>query len=105
MAKKTPARGRPKGSPNRPVDQVAAQATRCPHCKSTEREAYYRTTVQQFGGVDASGNPFTHIVRRWTRCERCGRNRIDRFLEQRGASGIAADSPKTSTDEGSAAKK
>lgn len=78
-------KARPKGSkkmPSKPpVNQV--EASRCASCGSTEREEYYGKTEQQFDGVDSSGNSYTHIVRRRTRCKSCGQTRIDRAYENR----------------------
>lgn len=75
--------GRPKGSLNKEQDHVQAIPTHCIKCASTEREAYNRSEVQEFSGVDPQGNPYTHIVRRWTRCSACGQHRIDRYYENR----------------------
>ena len=73
--------GRPNGSENVDYDVVAAELTRCRGCQSTERVPYFRTTAQVFAGVDAAGRPYTHIVRRYTRCKNCGQPRIDRSCE------------------------
>lgn len=82
--------GRPPGSENKDYDVVTVEPTRCLGCQSTEREAYFRTTVQPFAGVDPSGRPYTHVVRRYTRCAGCGQLRIDRSLENRtGGEGLA----------------
>ena len=76
-------RGRPPGSKNESVDQVDAMATCCRQCGSTEREPYFRTSAQEYAGLLATGQPYTHIVRRWTRCSACGQVRIDLFHENR----------------------
>jgi len=71
------AKGRPKGpSEKPPVNTV--EPSRCPKCGSTERENYFGRTVQEHAGLDPDGNPYTLIVRRRTRCARCGQVRIDR---------------------------
>jgi len=77
--------GRPAGSQNVTRDQAEAKPSRCKACDSTEREAYTKTDVQEFGGQDPNGRPFTHIVRRWTRCAACGQARIDLSYENRRA--------------------
>ena len=65
--------------------EVEVEPSRCtrPGCGSTERERYYSTQIQPFAGEDAMGRPFTHIVRRWTRCKACGQPRVDRSFENR----------------------
>jgi len=72
--------GRPAGSKNCNLE-VDAPATRCPVCRSTDRGPYFGKTEQFFRGLDASGQPYTHIVRRRCRCEKCGQIRIDRTYE------------------------
>ena len=76
-------RGRPKGAANQKPDHVDGQLTRCPRCQSTDREPYFRTAVATYAGTDPAGKPFSHIVRRWTRCAACGQVRIDRVYENR----------------------
>jgi nitrate reductase cytochrome c-type subunit len=66
-----------------PRQEVEAEASRCLKCGSTERERYTATRVQPFAGVDPAGRPYTHIVRRWTRCAACKQARIDRTFENR----------------------
>lgn len=85
MAKKTPAdaasKGRPKGAKTRKYPEVAGVLTRCPKCDSTERGPYLTKTVQAYNGVHkATGEPFTGIVRRKTKCLACGQHRIDSHL-------------------------
>lgn len=77
--------GRPAGSRNVTPDHAEGRLTRCLTCGSTDREPYYKTTAIHHGGVDPEGNPYTHIVRRWTRCAACLEKtpRIDRFYENR----------------------
>ena len=62
---------------------VQATATRCFACQSTDRYGYYNVSAQEFGGVAPDGHPYTHIVRKWTRCRNCGQTRIDRVYENR----------------------
>lgn len=76
-------RGRPPGSKNKPVDHAEAMPSRCRQCGSTEREPYFRTTATEYGGLLGTGQSYTHIVRRWTRCAACGQTRIDLFHENR----------------------
>jgi len=77
--------GRPAGSRNVSADHAEGKLTRCKQCGSTEREPYYKMTEQEHGGIDPDGQPYTHIVRRWTRCRSCPDRpvRIDRFYENR----------------------
>jgi len=75
--------GRPKGTSNQSHPAAAARLSRCPKCQSTERGPYTRTTKQAHAGVDPDGHPYTHVVRRWTRCLACGQSRIDRTYENR----------------------
>lgn len=73
----------PPPAPNRPEVDVAPSRCARPSCGSTERERYSTTQVQAFAGRDEQGRPFTHIVRRWTRCKACGQARVDRSFENR----------------------
>ncbi len=76
-------RGRPAGSPN--VDTVIdVPASRCPICQSTRRSEYEGRMVQPYAGMQ-NGSPYTHIVRRRTRCLDCGQVRIDRTFENHPA--------------------
>jgi len=75
----------------RALDQVDAPKSRCRNCGSTERERYFRTTTQGYAGTDAQGRPFTHIVRRWTRCKQCRQVRVDRCFENRPPAESPAD--------------
>lgn len=81
MAKRE--KGRPAGSRNRQYVHATAQPSRCPTCGSTEREAYFRTMETEYHGIDPAGQPYTHILRRWTHCAACGQARIDRSYELR----------------------
>lgn len=82
MAKAT--KGRPAGSPNREVDHAEAKVTRCEKCGSTERTPYFNRHEQAIAGLDGEGDPYTHIIRRRTKCLECGQHRIDRHHENRG---------------------
>ena len=74
--------GRPKGSTNADPDVNTVEPSRCKRCGSTRRGDYYGKTEQAFQGVQ-NGLPFTHIVRRRTKCLDCGQVRIDRAYENR----------------------
>lgn len=63
---------------------VKVEASRCPNCGSTEREAYYGTNVVEFAGIH-DGLPYTHIINRRTACKTCGQHRIDRTYDNRKA--------------------
>jgi len=82
MAKsKSTAAGRPSGSKTRSTIVDVSQS-RCPKCDSTEREPYRHTTTTSICGVGPDG-PYTHLVRRWTNCKKCGQLRVDRSCENR----------------------
>jgi len=66
-----------------PVVQV--ELSRCKACGSTERGGYYNVIEQQYAGVDMAGKAYTHIVRRYCPCAKCGQVRIDRTYENRTA--------------------
>ena len=74
--------GRPKGSTNADADGIIVEPSRCRRCGSTRRGDYYGKTGQAFRG-EHNGQPFTHIVRRRTKCLDCGQVRIDRAFENR----------------------
>ena len=74
--------GRPKGSTNADADVITVEPSRCRRCGSTRRSDYYGKTEQAFCG-EHNGQPFTHIVRRRTKCLDCGQSRIDRAYENR----------------------
>ena len=74
--------GRPKGSKGGSVDLITVEPSRCNRCGSTRRSDYYGKTEQAFQG-EHNGQPFTHIVRRRTRCLDCAQTRIDRTYENR----------------------
>lgn len=74
-------KGRPTGAAN--VETIVdVETSRCPRCGSTEREPYSGTTAQAYAGT-FGGRPYTHILRRRTRCCACGAARIDRAFENR----------------------
>lgn len=75
--------GRPPGPQGPPPAVVTVEASRCRKCSSTQRSRYFRVTALPSSGIDREGQPFTHVVRRWTRCLSCGQCRIDRSLENR----------------------
>lgn len=71
-------KGRPKGSSNHDVDQADTAASRC-RCGSTRRSAYFNRRELDVAGVDPqTGQPYTSIIIRRTRCEDCGQHRDDR---------------------------
>lgn len=74
--------GRPVGSKTQKVI-AEAHVSRCAKCGSTDRTAYSNTKVYPFPGTDREGHPYTHVVRRTTRCKACGQARIDRSVENR----------------------
>lgn len=78
-----PTAGRPKGAPNKQVDQVVAEPSRCKTCHSTDREAYHAKQEIESPGVDLAGKPYTHVIWRRTKCLTCGQHRIDRTYENR----------------------
>lgn len=88
--------GRPAGSKTT-KNTADAFPSRCPACDSTERTPYTNTLEQPYAGIDAAGNPYTHIIRRNTRCEACGAPRIDRTFENR-ATTTAEPEQTTETD-------
>jgi hypothetical protein len=75
-------KGRPPGATNKEVDQVKVDPVRCRVCGSTERTAYTKKTEQAYAGENESGS-YTHIIRRWTSCAKCGQSRIERSHENR----------------------
>jgi hypothetical protein len=80
--------GRPKGSTRTVPDFVNVEPSRCKRCGSTRRSDYYGKTEQAFQG-EYNGRPYTHIVRRRTKCLGCGQIRIDRTYENRPYTGGA----------------
>jgi hypothetical protein len=75
--------GRPLGAKNIDAGQIV-EMSRCikENCRSTERTPYRTTAVQKYEGM-RNGEPFTHIVRRRTRCLACDQTRIDTSYEYR----------------------
>lgn len=73
--------GRPVGSKTQKVI-VQANPSCCPKCGSTDREPYANTQEYAHPGVE-NGQPYTHVLRRYTRCKACGQARIDRSYENR----------------------
>ena len=76
--------GRPPGTPNTKTTAVV-ELSRCPVCESTERTPYTNTTVLDYAGTTAAGEPHTHVVWRTTACKNCGQARRDKTLENRTA--------------------
>lgn len=75
--------GRPEGSPNVQRDSGEVQLSRCKKCDSTDREKYFGTPTEfAIAGVK-DGKPYTHIVRKRTKCSNCGQQRLDSFYENR----------------------
>lgn len=70
-------KGRPQGSRNREVDVVQAAATRCKKCGSTARSVYNNRRVMEVAGLDERGQPYSRVVWRRCRCEKCGQWRDD----------------------------
>lgn len=61
-------------------DQADQVRSRCQHCQSTERTAYFNTrTIHVRGLLD--GKPFNKVVLRRTACKNCGQHRVDRSHE------------------------
>lgn len=75
--------GRPQESGNRQYLGVVFGPSRCPRCKSTERTPYFARLPDQIHEGYHDGEPYTHIVRRRTRCLGCGQFRIDISYENR----------------------
>lgn len=74
--------GRPKGATTQTLPTAEAQLTRCRKCGSTDRTPYRRTTETAHCG-QKHGEPYTHIIRRWTSCTHCGQARVDLTHENR----------------------
>lgn len=83
-AKPAKPRGRPKGAKTAARPTIEASPSRCQAegCGSTEREPYSQTREQPYAGIH-DGQPYTHIVRRWTVCSTCGQARVDKTYENR----------------------
>lgn len=78
-------RGRPKGSKTRSLPRCDVDASRCPHCESTERSAYQQTqTVNLPNTVEGDdGVRFNTVILRVTVCLNCGEPRQDKTRELR----------------------
>ena len=74
--------GRPRGAKN-VTDIQTVILSRCKRCGSTERTKYGSPRIQEYAGILANGDRYTHIVRNRTRCLACGQARIDRSFENR----------------------
>lgn len=77
--KKKRPRGRPKGSKTESI-RVGYVAIRCPRCGSSERGAYFGTTVRTRVEGTFNGEAYNEIVTRRTRCK-CGQVRIEKSFE------------------------
>jgi hypothetical protein len=86
MPKKKKRPGRPPGSRQKPRVEVVAVLGRCPRpgCQSTELAGCTQTIETVFAGK-RDGKPYTHVVRRWKRCKRCGQAVIETSYENRRA--------------------
>ncbi|NLG44828.1 MAG: hypothetical protein GX547_16420 [Phycisphaerae bacterium] len=73
--------GRPKGARTEPRPTVAVALSRCTACGSTRRTPYTQTRRTPYAGRTPDGQPYTAVVRRWTRCEDCGQARVDLSYE------------------------
>jgi hypothetical protein len=84
-------KGRPKGSTNREVEQVAVPATACPKCGSTRRAPYFnRREIPYAGTCFLTGQVYTSIIVRRCSCVDCGQFRDDRQLVNQPSPGKAA---------------
>lgn len=63
-----------------PEIEVEEFRTKCPKCGSTERETI-ATKREEYRTVNAFGEEFRYIVRRWRRCSCCGQRRVERSYE------------------------
>ena len=87
----TASKGRPKGSPNRQYPRTLAKPPRCPACQSTDRHGYDRIISEiHHAGTNADGEPYTHVVKRTTRCRACGQYYAVTMYENRTAGGDGA---------------
>lgn len=77
MAAKT---GRPQGAKNVQTTQIV-EASACPKCGVTDRDAYRLVNCVAIAGTTKSGKPYTHVVSRRTRCTACKYKRTDKFFE------------------------
>jgi hypothetical protein len=77
-------KGRPKGATTKRPPQKDVAASRCFKCQSTERTEYFNRRELAVAGLHPqTGEPYTSIVIRRTKCRDCGQHRDDRqFLYQ-----------------------
>ena len=75
--------GRPEGSPNVKADQSEVVLSRCAKCGSTEREPYFGTPFEVPFAGEKDGKPYTHVVKKRTKCSVCGQHRRDMIYENR----------------------
>jgi hypothetical protein len=68
---KTTKTGRPAGSTNRPVTQIAHEPPRCRECHSTDLRVLRRLPDQDYAGTSPAGKPYTKIERRRVQCQNC----------------------------------
>jgi hypothetical protein len=72
-------KGRPKGAATKRPPQKDVHASRCIKCQSTERSEYFNRRELAIAGLHPqTGEPYTSIVIRRTRCLDCGQLRDDR---------------------------
>jgi len=71
--------GRPKGAASNEAPIVETTPSRCPTCGSTRRAAYFPNPVRrEITGIDPhTGQVYTAIVWRRTKCEDCGQHRTE----------------------------
>lgn len=75
-------KGRPPGTGTEKKPEVVGTLTRCPYCKSTNREKYRNSRSMQFSGIDPkTGEPYNLVTWKRTSCSDCNRARIDKFYE------------------------
>lgn len=80
--KKKRSPGRPEGSPNVKPDQSEVTLSRC-KCGSTDRERYFGTPFELAYRGEKNGKPYTHVVKKRTKCKACGQQRLDIIYENR----------------------
>ena len=80
MAKKKA--GRPRGSTNKPRETVVCVLGTCPRCGSSKLGNCTQTKETAHNG-ERDGKAFTHIVRRWKRCQDCRQAVIEITYENR----------------------
>jgi len=69
--------GRPPGSRNPKVKEIAVVPPGCPRCGSTKRSAYWGKRERRIDG-QVDGKKYRKVVWRRCRCEECGQVRIER---------------------------